>query len=61
LFLGEPAFYLRSGFINASVYGIRCPFDVPDEAFMVAELIPGTLAGQSGAGKYRPEFDLVIG
>ncbi len=61
LVLGEPTFCPRFGFIKASVYGIRCPFDVPDEAFMVAELNPGPLAGQSGVVKYRPEFDLVIG
>ena len=38
LVLGEPAFYQRFGFTKASLHGIRCPFDVPDEAFMAAEL-----------------------
>jgi putative acetyltransferase len=61
LVLGEPAFYQRFGFIKASLHGIRCPFDVPDEAFMAAELFPGALAGHSGPVKYRPEFDLVSG
>jgi putative acetyltransferase len=61
LVLGEPAFYQRFGFIKASLHGICCPFDVPDDAFMAAELFPGALAGQSGSVKYRPEFDLVSG
>jgi putative acetyltransferase len=59
LVLGKPAFYQRFGFIKASLYSIRCPFDVPDEAFMAAELLPSALAGHSGTVKYRPEFDLV--
>jgi putative acetyltransferase len=61
LVLGEPAFYQRFGFIKASLHGIRCPFDVPDEAFMAAELFSGALAEHSGTVKYRPEFDLVSG
>jgi putative acetyltransferase len=61
LVLGEPAFYQRFGFVKASLHGILCPFDVPDEAFLVAELFPGSLAGHSGSVKYRPEFDLVSG
>jgi predicted N-acetyltransferase YhbS len=47
--------------LEASLHGICCPFDVPDDAFMAAELFPGALAGQSGSVKYRPEFDLVSG
>ena len=61
LVLGEPAFYQRFGFMKASLHGIRCPFDVPDEAFMALELFPRALAGHSGPVKYRPEFDLVSG
>lgn len=61
LVLGEPAFYYRFGFIKASEHGIRCPFDVPDEAFMVAELFPGALARHGGIVRYRPEFDVVNG
>ena len=61
LVLGEPTFYQRFGFIKASLHGILCPFDVPDEAFMAVELFPRALAGHSGSVKYRPEFDLVSG
>src|SRR4029077_1967502 len=59
--LGEPAFYRRFGFTKASLHGIRCPFDVPEEAFMAAELFPGALAGHSGTVQYHPEFGLVSG
>jgi putative acetyltransferase len=61
LVLGEPTFYQRFGFIKASLHGILCPFDVPDEAFMAAQLFPRALARHSGLVKYRPEFDLVNG
>ena len=61
LVLGEPTFYQRFGFTKASLHGILCPFDVPDEAFMAAELFSRALAGHSGSVKYRPEFDLVSG
>ena len=59
LVLGKPAFYQRFGFMKATLHGIRCPFEVPDEAFMVAELFPGALAGHNGPVKYRPEFELL--
>jgi putative acetyltransferase len=61
LVLVEPAFYQRFGFVKASLHGIRCRFDVPGEAFMVAELVSGALAGHRGPVKYRPEFALVSG
>ncbi len=54
--LGHPAYYPRFGFVTASTLGIRCEFDVPDEAYMVAELTPGALRGRRGVAHYRPEF-----
>lgn len=54
--LGHPAYYPRFGFVIASTLGIRCEFDVPDEAYMVAELTPGALRGRRGVVHYRPEF-----
>jgi putative acetyltransferase len=60
LVLAEPAFYQRFGFIKASLRGVHCPFDVPDEAFMITELFPGALAGYRGMVRYRPEFDLAF-
>jgi predicted N-acetyltransferase YhbS len=46
--------------MKASLHDIRCPFDVPDEAFMAAELFPAHWR-DTGNGQYHPEFDLVSG
>jgi putative acetyltransferase len=61
LVLGEPAFYRRFGFNKASLHGIRCPFDVPNEVFMAAELFPGALVGHRGMVKYRSETFMTLG
>lgn len=57
--LGHPGFYPRFGFVPAVRHGIRWERDVPDEVFMVAELLPGALEGVGGVVHYRPEFDKV--
>jgi putative acetyltransferase len=54
--LGHPDYYPRFGFVKASLKGLRCEYDVPDEVFMVAELEPEALNGRQGLVKYRPEF-----
>lgn len=54
--LGHPSYYPRFGFVTASTIGLRCEFEVPDEAFMVAELTPGALRGRRGVVHYPPEF-----
>jgi putative acetyltransferase len=54
--LGHPHYYSRFGFRPARPLGLSCEFDAPDEAFMVAELAPGALAGRAGRVRYRPEF-----
>ncbi len=54
--LGHPGYYPRFGFMPASSYGIRCRFDVPDEAFMALELHEGSVPAGGGAVRYRPEF-----
>lgn len=54
--LGHPAFYPRFGFQPAGALGIRCQWEAPAEAFMVAHLnseVAGTL---KGLARYRPEF-----
>ena len=55
--LGSPAFYGRFGFVPARARGLRCKFDAPEDAFMVAELRPDALGGRRGMVRYRPEFD----
>jgi putative acetyltransferase len=54
--LGHPEYYPRFGFVVASKHGFSCEYDAPDEAFMVAELTAGALAGRSGVVRYGPEF-----
>ncbi len=54
--LGHPEYYPRFGFIPAARKGLSCEYDVPDEAFMVAELREGALSKRSGVVKYGPEF-----
>ena len=55
--LGDPAYYARFGFSPAADFGIRYPSDVPREAFMALELVPGALDGCAGVARYSPEFD----
>jgi putative acetyltransferase len=57
--IGHPSFYPRFGFTSARVMGLEAPFFVPDEAFMVLELVPGALNGISGMVVYPPEFEEV--
>jgi putative acetyltransferase len=54
--LGHPEYYPRFGFVPASEKGLRCEYDVPDEAFMVQVLASGALDERSGVVKYRSEF-----
>jgi putative acetyltransferase len=46
----------RFGFVPASRHGLRCEWDVPDDAFMVHVLDPAATAAVSGLLRYRPEF-----
>ena len=55
--VGHHEYYPRFGFVPAMPLGIRCPFEVPSEVFMLLELRPGALAGRTGTVRYRPEFD----
>jgi putative acetyltransferase len=57
--LGHKDYYPRFGFTRASAWGIRCPFEVPDEAFMAIELVPGSLIDKAGVVVYPEEFDEV--
>jgi putative acetyltransferase len=54
--LGHPEFYPKFGFVPASSKGVKPPFEVPDEVFMLTELQPGALDEASGAVKYPPAF-----
>ncbi len=55
--LGHPDYYPRFGFQRASQFGVRSPFDVPDDVFMMQGLIPGALDAVSGIVRYPSAFD----
>ncbi|MCG7584697.1 GNAT family N-acetyltransferase [Photobacterium sp. OFAV2-7] len=54
--LGHSDYYPKAGFVKASEHGLRCSWSVPDEAFMVLELVPDSLAGVTGLVEYCAEF-----
>jgi putative acetyltransferase len=59
--LGHPEYYPRFGFEPASRYGLVSQWEgVPEEAFMVAVLAPGTLPKEGGTARYRDEFDAAM-
>jgi putative acetyltransferase len=55
--VGHPNYYPRFGFASARAKGLEAPFPVPNEAFMVMELVPGSLDDISGLVKYPVEFN----
>ncbi len=55
--LGHHGYYPRFGFEKASRHGIRCQWDVPDEAFMVLVMDGAAMRGVSGVARYRGEWD----
>ncbi len=54
--LGHPNYYPRFGFTPAKPKGIKCEFEVPDEAWMVLELREGALTEKQGTVIFQPEF-----
>ena len=56
--IGHPAYYPRFGFSPARARGLEAPFPVPDEAFMVLELVPGALDGVAGIVRYPSPFGI---
>ncbi|MHC4574734.1 MAG: GNAT family N-acetyltransferase [Planctomycetota bacterium] len=54
--VGEPRFYSQFAFVAARTRGIRCEFDVPDDAFMVLEIDEKAWTGRNGIAKYQDEF-----
>ena len=55
--LGHPEYYPRFGFEAASKWGIRAPFDVPEDAFLTIELTRNGLKNRRGTAEYPKEFD----
>ncbi|RHW43101.1 N-acetyltransferase [Neobacillus notoginsengisoli] len=54
--LGHPEYYPKFGFKKASLWGVKAPWDVPDEAFMALELTPAALEGVFGVVRYSDAF-----
>lgn len=54
--LGHPEYYPKLGFIPASQWGIRPPFDVADPYFMAQELKDGALECVEGVVEYSSAF-----
>jgi putative acetyltransferase len=54
--LGHSSYYPKFGFKAASRFNIACEYDVPDEAFMVLELLPEYLSSKSGVIRYHELF-----
>ena len=57
--LGHADFYPRFGFGPASIHGIKCEWEVPDEVFMLLVLDQAKMGAVSGLAKYRHEFSTV--
>ena len=57
--LGHQEYYPRFGFKVSSTFGIGCEFEVPEEVFMVKELMPSYLKGKSGIIEYHEIFKSV--
>jgi putative acetyltransferase len=55
--LGHPDYYPRFGFECASRRGIRCKWDVPDDAFMVLVMEEEAMRDIAGLAQYRGEWD----
>jgi len=54
--VGHKDYYPKFGFKRASLWGIKCPFEVPDEAFMAIELVENSLKNKAGTVQYPKEF-----
>ncbi len=57
--LGHEKYYPKFGFVAASKWNIKAPFDVPDNVFMALEINNGSLNKTSGVVKYPTEFNIV--
>lgn len=57
--LGHPEYYPRFGFQPAEAFGLQSTYDVPAEAFMAIELLPGALDKVHGAVRYPEPFKAV--
>ena len=57
--LGHPNYYPKFGFVPSIKYGIKSEYDVPDEVFMILELVPDALKNHEGIIKFHEAFNSV--
>jgi len=57
--VGHANYYPRFGFKSARAHGIYCPFDVPDSAWLLVELEPGSASRHRGTVEYHAAFSKV--
>jgi putative acetyltransferase len=54
--LGHPDYYPRFGFLPASSFNIRCPWQVPNDTFMLLPLNTTTLPADKSQVQYHSAF-----
>ena len=54
--LGHPDYYHRFGYLPASKFGVKPPYSLPDEPFMLKVLLPDEIDKISGTLYYSPAF-----
>jgi putative acetyltransferase len=59
--VGHGHYYPRFGFQPAQALGIRAPFEVAPENFLVLGLLPGAWQGVHGIVEYPPAFQAQVG
>lgn len=56
--VGHAEYYPRFGFVRAARFGFSCEFEVPDDVFMVLELVEGALQGRAGVVHFHEAFQM---
>ncbi|QIL46590.1 N-acetyltransferase [Vagococcus coleopterorum] len=56
--LGDPAYYNRFGYVPAEKYHVTTTLDVPDDYYLIKELVPNGLKDVSGEVRYLDSFGL---
>lgn len=56
ILLGHEKYYQKFGYKMIKNYGIKLPFDVPDESCMLIELTENALKNVTGIVEYPKEF-----
>lgn len=55
--LGHPEYYSAFQYVPAHIFGVRAPFDVPKEAYLIKELVPHALQDKQGTIRYSKAFN----